>query len=337
MKKLSIALIFCLLSLCISNAVAQEKFRHRGVELYQQGKYAEAVSILDSAVRQKEFKADAEIWNYLGLSFLEINEVKKSRKAFETAVKFAPMNSTYRVNLAYAYLLNRQINRAQTQANKAIEIDPKNFQAYQLRGSANLWERKIDAAERDADTMIGIEGGNPAGYILKSETLVARLGKKLAEGSTIGKELDLLRQATDVLSLGVETCKNHSAFGKLKDEHIATRTFYDYFQRWQNAEISTPTAPVDPDPTITPLKIISKQKPSYTDQARQAGIMGTIRVAVLFGASGRVEYVLVLSRLGYGLDQQAVAAARKISFEPQRKDGIPVSVVRLIEFGFAIY
>lgn len=295
------------------------------------------MSILDSAAKQKEFKSDAEIWNYLGLSLLEISQLKKSRKAFETAVKFAPLNSTYRVNLSYAYLLNRQINRAQTQANKAIEMDPKNVQAYQLRGSANLWERKIDAAEGDADSMIGIDRGDPAGYLLKGEVLVARLGKRLAGGSTIGEELNLLRQAKDVLGSGIENCKNHPALGKLKDEHTAIRLFYDYFQRRQNAEILPLTAQVDADPTISPLRIISKPKALYTDKARQANISGTIRIAALFGASGKVEYVLVLSRLGYGLDQQAVTAARKISFEPQRKDGVPVPVVRLIDYGFAIY
>ena len=66
-------------------------------------------------------------------------------------------------------------------------------------------------------------------------------------------------------------------------------------------------------------------------------LQGNITVAVLFGASGRVEMVLMLKGLERGLDKNAVAAARKIRFEPQTKDGKPVSVVKIVQYGFSIY
>jgi protein TonB len=60
-------------------------------------------------------------------------------------------------------------------------------------------------------------------------------------------------------------------------------------------------------------------------------------LAILLGASGRVERILVLKRLGYGLDEQAVKAAQQIKFEPKKKDGVPVSTVVIFDYGFNIY
>lgn len=41
--------------------------------------------------------------------------------------------------------------------------------------------------------------------------------------------------------------------------------------------------------------------------------------------------------LGYGLDELAFKAARRIVFQPKMKDGKPVSTVVTLEYGFSIY
>ena len=88
---------------------------------------------------------------------------------------------------------------------------------------------------------------------------------------------------------------------------------------------------------MVPLKILSKPKPGYTDSARTKGKQGTVVLAVLFGANGRIEGTLLLNRLGYGLDEQAMSAARRIKFEPKTVGGKPVPVVRMVEYSFAVY
>jgi outer membrane biosynthesis protein TonB len=55
------------------------------------------------------------------------------------------------------------------------------------------------------------------------------------------------------------------------------------------------------------------------------------------GASGKVEHILFLSRLGYGLDEEVMKAVNDIKFEPKLKDGKPVSTVIVREYTFAIY
>ena len=112
------------------------------------------------------------------------------------------------------------------------------------------------------------------------------------------------------------------------------RAFYNYYDRSRMVPPGT-VAPIDPG--ITPLKILTKPRAHYTDNARGANAQGTIRIAVLFGANGRIQHILMIKRIGYGLDEEAIRAARQIEFEPQTKAGKPVSVVKLLEYNFRIY
>jgi TonB family protein len=82
------------------------------------------------------------------------------------------------------------------------------------------------------------------------------------------------------------------------------------------------TRPVEkPD---TPVAIVSKPKPVYTEQARELRIEGEVVLEVTFPASGRLRVLRVLGGLGYGLDEAAIEAAEKIEFEPARRGGRPV-------------
>jgi protein TonB len=64
----------------------------------------------------------------------------------------------------------------------------------------------------------------------------------------------------------------------------------------------------------------------YTDEARQAGLEGTVILDLVVGEDGRVREVKVVSGLGHGLTEAAVAAARECRFSPGEKDGTPVPV-----------
>ncbi|MFN0280047.1 MAG: TonB family protein [Pyrinomonadaceae bacterium] len=86
-----------------------------------------------------------------------------------------------------------------------------------------------------------------------------------------------------------------------------------------------------------PLKILSKPRPLYTDAARQANVQGTVILRVTFLASGQIGRIMAVKGLPNGLTEQAVAAARRITFEPAKRDGVPQTVTRQLEFPFTIY
>lgn len=87
----------------------------------------------------------------------------------------------------------------------------------------------------------------------------------------------------------------------------------------------------------TPLNILSKPRAQYTDEARQAQIQGTVVLKVTLLANGTIGSVVPVSRLGYGLTEKAIAAAREIKFEPKKVNGQAVSVTKTIEYNFNIY
>lgn len=328
---------FILLTIFLSSATIcafGQTERERGVELYKQGKNKEALAVLERVSKQKESGADAAVWNYLGLAYLDDGEVKKGRKALQRAAKISPQDSNVRTNLAYAHLLGGKLNNAHEEVNKAISLDSQNFAAYYIRGSTFLQQRKFQDALADTDKVIKINPNYSLAYILKSDALIGQFGDRVAGGSTVKSEAEFLKQSANVLENCLKNCQNDSNRKILQEKLETIRVFYDHFSREITDIINqTPTA----EPNTTPLKILAKPRASYTDKARSALISGTIRLAVLFAADGRISQIIVLSALGFGLDKEAVEAARQIKFTPQIKDGKPVSVVKQIEYSFTIY
>jgi periplasmic protein TonB len=75
----------------------------------------------------------------------------------------------------------------------------------------------------------------------------------------------------------------------------------------------------------------------YPPQAKQQGIEGQIRVRLLVDASGKVAEKRLLNKLGYGLDELALARAAKFEFEPARDtDDRAVASVVVWTFTFTL-
>jgi TonB family C-terminal domain len=58
--------------------------------------------------------------------------------------------------------------------------------------------------------------------------------------------------------------------------------------------------------------------PRYSDEARKTKLQGSVMLAVLVGADGRVQEVRVIQGLGMGLDENALEAVRKWQFLPAK-------------------
>jgi TonB family protein len=103
--------------------------------------------------------------------------------------------------------------------------------------------------------------------------------------------------------------------------------------------LRTPPAPPPPRPAgvSQDVKIISKPGAKYTDAARQNQFSGTVRLRVTFTASGQIGSVSAVGSLPYGLTEQAIAAAKSIRFEPAKKDGVPITKIKQIDYSFTLY
>jgi len=107
--------------------------------------------------------------------------------------------------------------------------------------------------------------------------------------------------------------------------------------RSSNAPPPPPVKKPEPVGPSTGVSIISKPRPGYTDAARQNQVTGTVRLRVTFSASGQIAGISPISGLPYGLTEQAIAAARGIKFEPAKKNGVPYTVTKQVEYTFTMY
>lgn len=80
--------------------------------------------------------------------------------------------------------------------------------------------------------------------------------------------------------------------------------------------------------------IVSKPEPWYTDEARQAGITGTVILRVVLSASGEVTNIHTFRPLPKGLTENAIEAARHLKFIPAVKDGRFVSYWVELQYNF---
>ncbi len=99
-------------------------------------------------------------------------------------------------------------------------------------------------------------------------------------------------------------------------------------------KIAVKTKPVGP---TVGVQILSKPRANYTDAARQNQVQGKVVLRVTFSANGTIGGISVISGLGNGLTEQAIAAARGIKFEPAKRGGVPYSVTKPVEYSFTIY
>jgi periplasmic protein TonB len=85
---------------------------------------------------------------------------------------------------------------------------------------------------------------------------------------------------------------------------------------------------------VTFPEAIREVRPDYADDALRARVQGTVTLEVLVLANGTVGRVTVVKSLHPGLDQRAVAAARKWLFRPSLRNGqaVDVLVTMVLEF-----
>jgi TonB family protein len=90
-------------------------------------------------------------------------------------------------------------------------------------------------------------------------------------------------------------------------------------------------------PGITLPKLVSYTRPLYTDEALQRRIDGIVTVLAAFDVAGNFKPLRVVKGLGFGLDENAIAALTKWRFSPANRYGERISVVTQIDVVFTLY
>ncbi len=83
------------------------------------------------------------------------------------------------------------------------------------------------------------------------------------------------------------------------------------------------------------LKILEQPKPELPQRHGTLDVQGTVVLKVEFMDIGEIGEVTVVKQLTGDLDQKAIAAVRRIKFEPEKKDGKAVSTTRTLEYYYS--
>jgi len=89
---------------------------------------------------------------------------------------------------------------------------------------------------------------------------------------------------------------------------------------------------------VTMPRLLREMKPNYTSDAMRAKIQGTVLVECIVNTHGDVTDVKILKSLDptFGLDQEAIKAAKQWRFVPGTRLGEPVPVLISIELSFTL-
>jgi TonB family protein len=317
----------------------------RGIELYKAANYREAIEVLRGAVKVR--KEDGQAWLHLGIALSRAGEGKEARKAFEKALKLKPDLPQAHIGIAYLLLESGKMQDAESAATRALSLDARNAEAHYTLGLIHLRRGASRAALAEADETLKLNPTFAGALLLKVEAAKEAYAQAYTERAEKYKKLkqtapdmspeeraavgNLLKEATVALEKYLKLAPASPLAARLREEAETLRLHSESV-----SETSEPLV-YKPDAVTTRAQILSKPEPLYTEQARQKGVSGTIRLRVVLSFDGRVRNILVLKGLGGGLTEMAVNAARGIKFTPATKDGRPVSQFVTIEYNFNVF
>ena len=117
----------------------------------------------------------------------------------------------------------------------------------------------------------------------------------------------------------------------------------DYWQSYYK-EVANKSDHKPDDPSVLrqanvdqKARLLTVVEPASNDCAQQAGVAGIALYHVVVGSDGKPVKIAIGRPIGFGLDENAVAAIRKASFAPALKGGRPVPVLLDLLVQFRIY
>jgi TonB family protein len=87
---------------------------------------------------------------------------------------------------------------------------------------------------------------------------------------------------------------------------------------------------------VTPVEVLFKPTPGYSEEARTLKIQGEVTLEVEFTAAGQLRVRRIVRSLGHGLDEMAIRAAEQIRFKPAQSGGKPIDFTANVQIVFRL-
>lgn len=129
-------------------------YQHVGVMLVNQGRFDEAIAMLRKGLEHKPTNS-AMLHIGLGTIYMQQGELDEAISEFQIAVRQRPDSTTFN-NLGVALSLKGKIDEAVKCHKKAIQLDPRNAEAYYNLGNILLSQEKFKKAISEYDKAVRI-------------------------------------------------------------------------------------------------------------------------------------------------------------------------------------
>ncbi len=131
---------------------------NEGLRLIDQGRFEEAIPVLEQAIEKDPEFAQAMVT--LGYALLEAGRIKEAREKLLEAIEVDPRSALARVNLGLTFLREGRTNSAAEQFEIAITIDPTDRLAHQNLGLVRLEQGSLKQAHQSLTTAVKLEPEN---------------------------------------------------------------------------------------------------------------------------------------------------------------------------------
>jgi tetratricopeptide (TPR) repeat protein len=136
--------IFIMLIIIIFVNFVIVDYTKAGQYAYLEGNYRKAVEDLNKAIRHNP--DDADLYFYLGNSYLGLRNYDKALESFQLASNLSPINSQYVFMLGKVYFKLNQYSLALDYFKKALDLNPTMVKVYYDMGKIYMLQNKNDEA-----------------------------------------------------------------------------------------------------------------------------------------------------------------------------------------------
>jgi TonB family protein len=279
-----------------------------GRKLYRQGQTERAIDELYTALSVQETHFEAQM--LLARSLLDAKRPREAVGMLRGVDALERGKVYYHKMLGQAYYLSNRLREASQSLNYAIaEASRPDPELHYYLGMVELRRGNAPTAIREAKRA------------LELSPRYAPARKLLSDAYLNNKES---AQAAHELALYLRSVRN-------REEASALRKRLKAIDSLSQAR---PEKAVEN--TFIPPQIHGVPRATYTEEARRNRIEGKVKVEVLLGGDGLIRQVIVAQGLGFGLDEQAVIAAKGIEYTPGMNNDKPVSVWMGVYFLFIL-
>ena len=333
----------------------------RGFSLYQSGDIRGAVNVLRERVKVKADDADA--WHYLGLALMKSGDLKSAIQSFQTAVKLRPNFIAARTGLSYSLLLSNKNEGAKREAERILKQNKQSDEAHYIISDVSLKQGDYRKALEEADAALEIQPKFKAALDVKRKALFVVFmsaaypflnedqegGRKAAMALQImsgyccldinqwnlqvgdARQAQKLAGAAEIYEKSIKRTPNLPETSEWRNDLESLIFWRDYFDPEKRAGRAKV---LDAKSVTTNARILSKPDPQFTKEDVKGLEQAKVILRAVITESGEVKHIMVVKSLGYELTRRSMEAARKIRFEPAKKDGASVSVITLIDYDF---